>query len=348
MSIVPARTTVARRAIHILTVAVATTTLGATPRARAQTDPLPSWNDGPAKQAIVRFVQETTDQSNPKFLAPEKRIAAFDQDGTLWVEKPIYTQVVYCLEHVPALVKRKPQLKNVEPFKTVLSGDREKIAKLSLKDLETIAGATLSGMSVGQFRDDVQKWISSAKDSRWNRPYTQLIYQPMLEVMQYLRASGYKTYIVTGGGQDFVRVYANGVYGVPREQIVGSAGATKFGYAKSGVPVLMKEPKVLLINDGPGKPEGINLVIGRRPAAAFGNSDGDRQMLEYTGAGTGARMGMLVLHDDAAREFAYGPATGLPDSKVGTFSETLYDEAQKKGWTVISMKKDWKRIFPFE
>ena len=335
--------------IHLLAVATAlAASLGWHAPAQAQADPLPSWNDGPAKQAIVRFVQETTDQSNPKFLKPERRVATFDQDGTLWVEQPMYTQIVYCLERVPAVVKQKPELKNVEPFKTVLSGDREKIAKLTLKDLETIAAATLTGMTVGQFRDEVASWIASAKHPRWNKRYTQLIYQPMLEVMKYLHDNGFKIYIVTGGGQDFVRVYANDVYGVPRQHVVGTAGATKFGYDKSGNAILTKEPKLLLSNDGPGKPEGINLVIGRRPAAAFGNSDGDRQMLEYTAAGKAGRLEMLVLHDDAEREFAYGPAKGLPDSKVGTFSQSLYDEAQKKGWTVISMKKDWKRIFPFE
>ncbi len=329
-------------------VLVAAASLATATHVQAQTDPLPSWNDGPAKQAIVRFVQETTDKSSPKFVKPAKRVATFDQDGTLWVEHPMYTQLMYCMERVPAVVKAKPELKNVEPFKTVLSGDRAKMAKFTLKDLEPILAATLSGMSVKQFRTDVDAWIASAKDARWHRPYTALIYQPMLEVMQYLRANGYKTYIVSGGGQDFIRVFSDRVYGIPRERVVGSAGGTKFGYDKTGQPVLTKEPKLLLMNDGPGKPEGINLMIGRRPVAAFGNSDGDRQMLEYTGAGAGGRLTMLVLHDDAEREYAYGPARGLPDTKVGTFSQALYDEAQKKGWTVISMKHDWKRVFPFE
>jgi hypothetical protein len=194
----------------------------------------------------------------------------------------------------------------------------------------------------------VKKWIGTAKHPRWKRLYTELTYQPMLEVMKYLRANGYKTYIVTGGGQDFVRVYSDQVYGIPPEQVVGTAGGTKYGYDKHGQPTLTKDPKLLLNDNDAGKPEGIHLVIGRRPNAAFGNSTGDQQMLEYAGAGSGARLAMLVLHDDATREFAYGPAGRLPDTKVGTFTQALYDEAQKKGWTVISMKSDWKRIFAFE
>ena len=309
---------------------------------------LASWNDGPAKQAILDFVKATTDRASSRFVPPEERIATFDQDGTLWVEHPIYSQVVYCLDRVPAVVEENPKLKNVEPFKTVLSGNREAIAKLSLRDLEKILVATLTGMSVEVFNAEAKKWLTAAKDPRWKRPYTDLIYQPMLEVMQYLRGNGFKTYIVTGGGQDFVRVYSERVYGVPPEQVVGTAAGTKFGYHKDGKPFLTKEPKLLLNDDKAGKPEGIHLMIGRRPYAAFGNSDGDRQMLEYTGAGDGARLKMLVMHDDAKREYAYGPAQGLPASKVGTFTQALYDEAKKKGWTVISMKSDWKRIFAFD
>jgi phosphoglycolate phosphatase-like HAD superfamily hydrolase len=314
----------------------------------AADDPLASWNDGPAKQAVVAFVKETSDQAGPNFVPPEERIATFDQDGTLWVEHPMYTQVVYCLERVPVVVKAKPELKNVEPFKTVLSGNREAMAKLSMKDLKKILAATLSGMTVDEFNAEVKKWIETAKDSRWKRPYTELVYQPMLEVLNYLRANGYKTYIVTGGGQDFVRVYAERVYGIPPGQVVGTAGGTKYGYAKNGKPFLTKEPKLLLNDNNAGKPEGIHLMIGRRPHAAFGNSTGDRQMLEYTKAGEGARLSMLVLHDDAKREYAYGPAGGLPDTKVGTFTQALSDEAKKQGWVVISMKNDWKRIFAFE
>jgi len=245
-------------------------------------------------------------------------------------------------------VKAKPALANVEPFKTVLSGNRDAIAKLSIDDLVKIAAVTLTGMSVDEFQAEAKKWLDTARDSRWKRPYTELTYLPMIELLKYLRANGYRTYIVTGGGQDFVRVYSEEVYGIPPEQVVGTAGGTSYGYDKNGRPVLTKDPKLLLNDDNAGKPEGIHLMIGRRPYAAFGNSTGDRQMLEYTKAGDGARLAMLVLHDDAKREYAYGPALGLPDTKVGTFTEALYDEATKQDWVVISMKNDWKRVFGFE
>src|SRR5271154_4202883 len=326
----------------LLIVALAAQTL-----ARAQ-DPLPSWNDGPTKQAIVDFVRATTETGGAKVVPPQERIATFDQDGTLWVEHPIYSQFIYCLDRVPVLVKEKPELKNVEPFKTVLSGDFEAIAKLPLPELLKIVAATLTGMTTEQFQAEVKKWLATAKDHRWKRPYTELTYQPMQEVLKYLRANGYKTYIVTGGGQDFVRAYSEEVYGVPPEQVVGSMGGTTYGYDKTGSPILTKDPKLLLDDDKAGKPEGIHLVIGRRPQVAFGNSTGDQQMLEYTKAGGGARLSMLVLHDDATREYAYGPALGLPDSKVGTFTQALLNQAQKDGWLVISMKNDWNHIFAFE
>ena len=317
--------------------------------ARAETaPPLASWNDGSAKQAIVDFIRATTDPASKDFVPPEERIATFDQDGTLWVEHPIYSQLVFCLDRVPAVVKEKPALANVEPFKTVLTGDFEKIGKLSLHDFEAIAIATLTGMDVETFAAQARAWIEAAKDHRWKRRYTELTYQPMQEVLSYFRANGYKTFIVTGGGQDFVRVYSQPVYGIPPEQVVGSAVGTKYGYDKTGAPVLIKEPKLLLNDANAGKPEGIHLEIGRRPRAAFGNSAGDRQMLEYTKAGAGARLAMLVLHDDAQREYAYGPAKGLPDTKVGAFPQALYDQAKKDGWLVISMQGDWKRIFSFE
>jgi phosphoglycolate phosphatase-like HAD superfamily hydrolase len=314
----------------------------------SQATQLASWNDGAAKQAIIDFVRATTDASSSKFVPPEERVATFDQDGTLWVEHPMYTQVVYCLDRVPAVVAQKPQLKHREPFKTVLSGNREAMAKLSLPDLEEILLATLTGMPVDVFDAEAKKWIETAKHSRWRRLYTELTYQPMLEVLQYMRANGYRTYIVTGGGQDFVRLYSQQVYGIPPEQTVGTATGTEFGYDKEGKPFLTKDPKLLLNDNNAGKPEGIHLEIGRRPRAAFGNSTGDRQMLEYTGAGNGARLMMLVLHDDGQREYAYGPAQELPDTKVGAFTQALYDEAKKDGWTVISMKNDWKRIFAFD
>jgi phosphoglycolate phosphatase-like HAD superfamily hydrolase len=326
--------------------AAALLTLCLTSNVRAADDPLPSWNDGPTKQAIIEFTQATTTQGSPNYVPPEARIATFDQDGTLWVEHPMYTQVLYCLDRVPAVVAQKPELKETEPFKTVLSGDREAIAKLSTKDLETILGATLTGMPVEEFNAEAKRWIGAATDPRWKRPYTELTYQPMQEVLHYLRDNGYKTYIVTGGGQDFVRVYSDQTYGIPPEQVVGTAGGTTYGYNRDGKPFLTKDPKLLLNDNDAGKPEGIHLMIGRRPYAAFGNSTGDRQMLEYAGAGDGARLKMLVLHDDAEREYAYGPAEGLPDTKVGTFTQDLFDEAKRDGWIVISMKNDWKTIFP--
>ena len=338
-----------RKARHPLVLALAVVAgLAFGTQALAQTDPLPSWNEGAAKQAIVMFVEATTTQGSPKFVPPAERIATFDQDGTLWVEHPMYSQIVYCFDRVPAVVKAKPELANVEPFKTVMSGNREAIAKLSMDDLYKILAATLTGMSVEDFKAEAKKWLDTAKDPRWKRPYTELTYVPMQEVLKYLRANGYRTYIVTGGGQDFVRMYADEVYGVPPEQVVGTASGTKYGYTKNGKPFLTKEPKLLLNDNNAGKPEGIYLMIGRRPFAAFGNSTGDRQMLEYTKAGTGERLAMLVLHDDAQREYAYGPAQGLPATKVGTFTQALYDQAKREGWVVISMKGDWKRIFSFE
>jgi hypothetical protein len=321
---------------------------GAQGQSAASATLLSSWNEGPAKEAILNFVRATTDRASASFVPPEERVATFDQDGTLWVEHPMYGQVIYCLDRVPVLVRAKPELANVEPFKTVMTGNLEAIAKLPMPQLEKLVAATLTGMSVDEFRAQVTSWLPNAKDKRWNRPYTDLTYLPMQELLTYFRANGYKTYIVTGGGQDFVRVYSGKVYGVPPEQIVGSAGTTSYGYGKDGKPVLTKDPKLLLNDNNAGKPEGIHEMIGRRPYAAFGNSTGDRQMLEYTKAGDGARLSMLLLHDDAVREYAYGPAQGLPETKVGTFTQALYDQAKKDGWFVISMKNDWKRIFSFD
>lgn len=315
---------------------------------RAADDPLPSWNDGPAKKAILDFVHATTDHASPKFVPKEERIATFDQDGTLWVEHPIYSQVVFALDRVAALAPKHPEWKTTEPFKSVLTDDREAIAKFTLPDLEKIVFTTHTGMSVESFQTIVKDWAAKAKDHRWKRPYTELIYQPMIEVLQYLREKDFKTYIVTGGGQDFVRVYADKVYGVPIENVIGSALDVHYTYNKEGQGVLMRPPKLLLNNNFSDKPEDIYLFLGRHPKAAFGNSTGDQQMLEYTQAGAGATLMMMVLHDDADREYAYGPAQGLPDTKVGTFTQALYDEAKSKGWPVISMKNDWKRIFAFD
>jgi phosphoglycolate phosphatase-like HAD superfamily hydrolase len=326
----------------------AAASVGLESRANAQSDPLPSWNDGAPKNTILEFVRATTDALSPQFVPPEERIATFDQDGTLWVEHPIYTQVVYCFDRVVVVAKAKPELADEEPFKTVLSGNREAIAKLTMDDLFKILGATLTGMDVDAYRDEVAAWLEQARDQRWRRSYTELTYLPQIELLKYLRANSYKTYIVTGGGQDFVRVYSQRAYDIPPEQIVGTAGGLSYQYGPNGKPVLIKEPKLILNDDNAGKPEGIHLMIGRRPRFAFGNSTGDRQMCEYTKAGGGARLAMLVLHDDETREYAYGPAQGLPDTKVGRFTQELYDEATKDGWIVVSMKKDWKKIFAFE
>jgi phosphoserine phosphatase len=314
--------------------------------ARAQ-DPLPSWNEGPAKQAILAFVKDTTEKSSPKYVEPADRIATFDQDGTLWTEHPLYGQAMFALDRVGKMAPQHPEWKQKEPFKSVLAGDHAAMGKFTESDWMQIVAATHAGMSTEAFQGLVKDWLATAKAPRFDRPFTDLIFQPMLEVMQYLRANGFRTYIVTGGGQEFVRVYSERVYGVPPEQVVGSSIVTTYDN-KSGKPVLMREPKVFFIDDGPGKAIGINLFIGKRPYAAFGNTAGDAQMLEWTQAGDGARLEMLVLHDDAKREYAYGPAVNLPDTHVGTFSEALLTEATKNAWIVISMKNDWKRIFPFD
>jgi phosphoglycolate phosphatase-like HAD superfamily hydrolase len=318
-------------------------------------DPLPSWNDGAAKKGILDFVTRVTKQDGPDFVPPAERIATFDQDGTLWCEQPIYTQVVFAIDRVKELAPKHPEWQTTEPFKSILAGDKQALYKFTIQDFAKVVAATHTGITVEEFQAIAKKWLATAEHPGFHRPYTDLIYQPMLELMAYLRANGFKTYIVTGGGQDFVRVYSERVYGVPPEQVVGSAAKTKYEYGKDGAPTLIKLPEILLIDDHAGKPEGIDLFIGRRPRAAFGNSTGDQQMLEWTQAGIDAKTGavakigqgprlmMLVHHDDAQREYAYGA-----DSKVGTFSNALMDEAQDRHWFVISMKNDWKVIFPFE
>jgi hypothetical protein len=320
---------------------------------QSQDELLPSWNDGPAKAAVLAFVRDTTDKSSSKYVEPADRIATFDQDGTLWTEHPLYGQAAFALARVGELAPIHPEWKQKEPFKTALARDYAAMARFTEMDWLEIVAVTHSGMSTEVFRGLVKNWLETAKAPRFNRPYTDLVFQPMLEVMQYLRANGFKTYIVTGGGQEFVRVYSEKVYGVPPEQVVGSSIMTTY-VNTSGKPVLIREPKPFFIDDGPGKVIGINLFIGKRPQAAFGNSgtadlkSGDAQMLEWAQAGDGARLMMLVLHDDAKREYAYGPATGLPNTGVGTFSEALLLEATKNAWIVISMKNDWKRIFAFD
>jgi hypothetical protein len=267
----------------------------------------------------------------------------------LWVEHPIYTQIVYCLDHVRALVSDKPALKNREPFKTVLSGNREAMAKLSMEAIFEIVLAVQSGMTVEAFHDDVARWLAVARHPRWNRPYTQLVYQPMLEVLGYLRANGFTNFIATGGSANFVRTYSQKVYAIPPECVCGTAQADKFAHGTDGMPVLIQEPKLVLNNLGAGKIENFWLLYGRRPLAAFGNSSSDdQQMLEYVKAGSGAPLSVAVLHDDMAREYAYGPAQDLPNTEVGTFSQAMYDLGVKQRWIVVSMKNDWRKIFSFD
>ena len=313
----------------------------------AEENPLPSWNKGPVRDAILSFVKETTEKSSSKYVEPKDRIATFDQDGTLWTEHPLYTQAMFALHRLGTMAPQHPEWKETEPFKSVLAGDREAMSKFSEKDWMEIVAVTHAGMGTEEFLALVKPWISTAKAPRFDRLYTDLVYQPMLEVMKYLREKDFRVYIVTGGGQEFVRAYSDQVYGVPPEQVVGSSIVTKYDIS-SGKPILMREPKPFFVDDGPGKAIGINMFIGKRPYAAFGNTAGDQQMLEWTQAGDGARLMMLVHHDDADREYAYGPAGGLPDTHVGTFSEALMTTANKNGWIVISMKNDWKRIFSFE
>ncbi len=306
-------------------------------------DPLPSWNDGPNKTAILQFVKQVTTEGSPDFVAQPERIATFDNDGTLWVEQPLYTQVVFALDRVKQLAPQHPQWKTTEPFRSLLEKGTAALANFSIQDFEQVIAQSHAGMTIEAFHATVRDWLATARHPRFQRPYTQLVYQPMLEVLDLLRAHGFKTYMVTGGGQEFVRVFSEKIYGIPPENTVGSAAATQYKLNAQGQPELIKLPKTLLIDDGPGKPEGINLMIGRRPIAAFGNSTGDAEMLAYTAAGPGARLMMLVHHDDGQREYDYGP-----DSKIGHFPNSLLQKAERSHWHVISMKNDWKRIFPFE
>jgi phosphoserine phosphatase len=312
------------------------------------TDPLRSWNDGPAKSSIFSFVEAVTDPASKNFVPEIDRIATFDQDGTMWVEHPVYTQISFALARLAELAPQHPEWKTNEPFKSALAGDLPAFAKFTMADLENLVAASHAGMSTDDFHGIVSAWLAKATHPRWKRPFTDLVFQPMLEVMQYLRVKGFKTYIVTGGGQAFVRAYAERVYGTPPEHVIGSSLETKFEYDPEGKAVLMRPPKLLLYNDLAGKPEDIYLFLGRPPLAAFGNSTGDQQMLEYTQAAGGQRLMALVLHDDPEREYSYGPEAGQTDTKFGAFTQALYDKAKSSGWHIISMKNDWNRVFGWE
>jgi phosphoglycolate phosphatase-like HAD superfamily hydrolase len=302
-------------------------------------DPLPSWNDGRSKQAIIEFVGRVTREGGPDFVPSPERIATFDNDGTLWAEQPIYFQVAFALDEVRRLAPQWPEWKDKEPFRSVIAGDLRALLTAGEKDLLKIIAVTHGGMTTAAFTKAVTDWLATARHPTKDRPYTDLVYQPMLELLAYLRASGFKTFIVSGGGVEFMRVFAERVYGIPPEQVVGSSGVTKFEIGADGKPVLLKEPEIEFIDDGPGKPVGINRFIGRRPIFAFGNSDGDLQMLQWTAGGDGLRFMGIVHHNDAEREWAYDR-----QSPVGRLDKAL-DEANARGWIVVDMKRDWKTIF---
>lgn len=305
----------------------------------AQTDPLPSWNDGAVKTSITDFVARVTRKGGPDFVAVPERIATFDNDGTLWTEQPYYVQLAFAIDRIKAMLPRHPEWKTKQPFKALFEGDKKTLAASGEMGLLPIITATHSGMTVEDFTKSVIDWIATARHPRFNRPYTELVFQPMLELLAYLRANGFKTFIVSGGGVEFMRPWTEKIYGIPPEQVVGSSGVVKFQQA-NGKPELVKLAKIEFVDDGPGKPVGINRFIGRHPIFAFGNSDGDLAMLQWTMSGTGARFAGLVHHTDAEREYAYDRM-----SAVGKLDKAL-DEATAKGWAIVDMKRDWKTVFP--
>jgi phosphoglycolate phosphatase-like HAD superfamily hydrolase len=302
-------------------------------------DPLASWSDGPTKATLLDFIARVTKEGTADFVPPEKRIATFDNDGTLWPEQPMYIQYVFAFDRVKALVPEHPEWKTTQPFQAVLEGDAKALVAPGEKGLIEIITATHSGMTTDQFNTIVADWLATTKDKRFKRVYTELVYQPMLELLAYLRANDFKTFIVSGAGQDFIRVFADKTYCVPPEQVVGSTSVSEFQVWDAS-PVLMKLAKIDCVDDGPGKPVAIDKFIGRRPIFAFGNSDGDKEMLEWTAAGDGLRFMGLVHHTDANREWAYDRK-----SDVGRLDKAL-DAANAKGWTVVDMKSDWNVIFP--
>jgi hypothetical protein len=322
-----------------MTTSISPTTLASEEQAHAEGS-LPSWNEGSAKQSIINFVRRVTTTGDDHFVKPEERVAVFDNDGTLWSEMPAYFQLAFTFDRLKALAPQHPEWRDNPLYAAVLEGDMKTVAAGGVRGLLELATVTHAGMTTDEFAKIAEEWITSAKHPKFNRPYTDLIFQPMLELLTYLRANGFKTFIVSGGGIEFMRVWAEKVYGVPPEQVVGSSIVTKFEIVK-GVPVLMRLPELNFMDDNVGKPVAINSHIGRRPIAAFGNSDGDLQMLQWTTAGAGSRFGLLVNHTDSVREYAYqvGPMGKL---------DVALTEAASKGWTVVDMKQDWKCIYPFE
>ena len=304
-----------------------------------QTDPLPSWTKGPTRSAIIQFVQSVTEKSGKDYVEPAERIAVFDNDGTLWVEYPMYTQVLFAFDRVKMLAPQHPEWKNKQPFKALLAGDMKTVGALGMKGLMEIIIATHTGMTAAEFEREATNWLATTKQSKFKRLYTELVYQPQLELLAYLRANSFKTFIVSGGGIAFMRPISEKIYGIPSEQVVGSSVASKF-QVKEDKPVLVRLPKINFINDKAGKPVGIYQHIGRRPILAFGNSDSDMQMIEYTMAGEGRRMGLFVHHTDADHEYAYDRK-----SHVGKLDKAL-DRADANGWIIVDMKKDWKKVFP--
>jgi phosphoserine phosphatase len=301
-------------------------------------DPLPSWNDGKAKQSIITFVERVTTHGSPDYVVPAERIATFDNDGTLWCEQPMYVQAFFVLDRIKQMAPQHPEWKGKEPFASVLKGDMKSALAGGEHAVAALMAATHSGMTTEEFEKNVMDWITTARHPKTGQPFTDMVYQPMLELLTYLRANGFKTFIVSGGGIEFMRPWAERVYGIPPEQVVGTSGGLKFEM-RDGLPVILKTPELVLNDDKEGKPVGIQRHIGRRPIAAFGNSDGDLQMLQYTAAGSGPRFCLYIHHTDAQREYAYDR-----ESHVGKLDKGL-DEAAAKGWTVVSMKDDWKTIF---
>ncbi len=309
------------------------------PWAQAQSDPLPSWNDGAAKARILEFVRAVTVAGTPTFVPPAERIAVFDNDGTLWSEQPAYFQLLFALDRIKALAPKHPEWKTKQPFKAALEGDMKALAASGEHGLLELVMATHAGNTTQEFESIVKDWLATARHPRFKRPYTELVYQPMLELLAYLRSNGFKTFIVSGGGIEFMRPWVEKVYGVPPEQVVGSSIKVKYD-VREGKPALVRLPAINFIDDKAGKPVGIHYHIGRQPIAAFGHSDGDFQMLEWTTSGPGARLGLIVHHTDAEREYAYDRK-----SHIGRLDRGL-DEAGQRRWTVVDMKRDWKRIYP--